>query len=77
MTGYPIIIPKIVEKTLRSLPLPWVVRVVETIDMLSFYPKLGEEVSTPLGDFRRVKVWPYTLLYRFDEPTKRVIIFNL
>ena len=77
MPAYQVVIPKSVEKFLWSVPLPWVGRVVEGLDTLAEHPKLGEESQTPLGTFRRVRLWPYSLLYRCDDRKKHLIVVCL
>lgn len=77
MTAFSLVIPKAVERTLEEIPLPWIGRVVEALEFLSAYPKLGEEIAVPGGNLRKVAVWPYTILYRFDQDAKRILIINI
>lgn len=77
MPIFSLIIPKSVANYIEVIPLPWIGRVAEALDLLLVYPQLGEVIETKTIQVRRINVWPYKIIYRLDEPSKKIIIINL
>jgi len=67
-------IPKSVKRNISSIPLPWRIRIGKAIDLLRQEPYFGYPLSGRHKGKRRVKVWPYRIVYMIDPPNKRVVI---
>jgi plasmid stabilization system protein ParE len=77
MPTFSLIIPKSVARYIEGIPLPWIGRVAEALDLLLVYPQLGEVIETKSIQVRRVSVWPYKIIYRLDESSKKIIIITI
>lgn len=67
-------IPKSVQKDLLRIPAPWVERIQKSIDNLSSDPFMGEKMSGKLEDYRKIRVWPYRIIYRVEKSSKNIYI---
>jgi mRNA-degrading endonuclease RelE of RelBE toxin-antitoxin system len=74
---YYIFVPKIVLKSMSKIPLRFRERIQKTIDSLAYSPYLGEKMGGVLGDRRKVRVWPYRIIYRIKEGIAFIIIVEV
>lgn len=69
---YFIHIPKSTAKQIKRIPAPWRDRIVNAIEILQYDPLLGEKMMGKLKNQRKLRVWPYRILY-IIEKKKRII----
>ena len=62
-TSYYVHVPKSPSKSLNKAPLPWQVRILDVLTRLQTEPYLGEKVKGKYSDQRKIKVWPYRVMY--------------
>lgn len=62
---------------LKKIPMPWQARIVEAIDAMSQDPFLGAKMWGELGNKRKVRIWPYRILYEVDEKQAFIYILNI
>lgn len=74
---YYIDIPKSVLKRMGKIPLPWSFRINRTIDSLQLNPYLGEKMGGDMAPRRKLKVWPYRIMYVIDEKIKSIRIVEV
>lgn len=74
MPSFIIKIPKFVSKQIEKVPLPWRGRIRKTIDFLAQEPYLGYGLSGKHKGKRRIRVWPYRIVYFIDLKNRRVVI---
>lgn len=77
MSRYYIDVPKSAKKSLAKIPLPWSFRIKQAIDRLAFEPYLGEKMLGEYSNKRKIKVWPYRIIYRIEEKTKFIKIMEI
>ncbi len=73
-SGFTIKIPKSVGKQVDKIPLPWKDRIKKAIDLLAGEPYLGHKLSGRHAGKRRIRVWPYRVVYFIDLKNKRAVI---
>lgn len=71
---YRIYIPKSILKSMAKIPLPWSFRISRAIDSLEFNPYLGDKMSGDMAPKRKIKIWPYRIMYVVDEKIKLISI---
>ena len=54
-------------KALKKIPNPWKNRIVACLTRLETMPFEGEKMLGKLADKRKIRVWPYRVLYTVDE----------
>ena len=64
-------------KKLLKIPTPWNERIELTIDQLKTQPFMGEKMFGELKDKRKIRVWPYRIIYSIDENTKEIRISEI
>jgi mRNA-degrading endonuclease RelE of RelBE toxin-antitoxin system len=74
---YFVSVPNSVRKSVKKIPLPWQVRILDALTQLETKPFLGEKMSGVLADIRKIKVWPYRILYRVDQNRKFISILEI
>lgn len=62
------------KKSLYKIPFPWQKRIVEAVDELKDNPFYGEKMWGELKDRRKIRIWPYRIIYRIYEKQKIVYI---
>ncbi len=67
-------VPKSVGKQIDKIPLPWKDRIRKVIDLLSGDPYLGYKLSGRHKGKRRIRVWPYRVVYFLDLKNKRAVV---
>lgn len=74
---YYVYLPKSVLKSMAKIPLPWRNRIKEAIDALQADPYYGEKMLGQYGDKRKIRVWPYRIIYSIEENNKLIKIFEV
>lgn len=74
---YYIFVPKSALKSMAKIPLPWRARVKDAIDALETNPYYGEKMRGAYADKRKIRVWPYRIIYSVEEDKKMVKIFEV
>ena len=77
MPRYHIDVPKSPKKSLAKIPLPWQVRIKQVIDRLELEPYLGDKMQGKYSDQRKIKVWPYRVIYRIKENIKLIEVMEI
>ncbi|MFH0739877.1 MAG: type II toxin-antitoxin system RelE/ParE family toxin [bacterium] len=62
---------------LKRIPMPWQARIVEAIDAISQNPFLGIKMWGELDNKRKVRIWPYRILYEVNEKQAVIYILNI
>ena len=70
--GYKIKIRHKAEKALYKIPFPWQKRIAQAIDALKKDPFYGEKMWGKLKNRRKIRVWPYRIIYRL-YPRQKII----
>lgn len=55
--------PKSILKSLKKIPLPWRERILDAMSVLARNPFLGKKMSGELQDKRKIRIWPYQIVY--------------
>jgi len=77
MAGYHIDVPKSAKKSLVRIPLPWSFRIKQVIDRLEHEPYLGDKMQGKYSDRRKIRVWPYRIIYLVSEDAKIIRIMEI
>lgn len=56
-------IPPVVRKSMRKIPLPWRERIWRALESIAADPFQGEKMLGRYKYLRKVRVWPYRILY--------------
>lgn len=75
--SYTVYIPRSVQKAITKIPVPWRDRIVQAFDVLQQQPYTGEKMLGKLADKRKMRVWPYRILYRVDLKQKCVVVVEV
>ncbi len=75
--SYLVQIPKSIVKQVKKIPLPWRERVDQAMRSLANKPFLGIKMSGEYHNKRKIRVWPYRILYTFDQERKTVWIVEV
>lgn len=71
---YFVYIPKQVRKSLLKIPSPWIERMEKVINTLETDPYAGEKMNGDMKDKRKIKIWPYRIVYKIDEARHLIVI---
>jgi len=74
---YSIVIHNKAEKNLGKIPFPWQKRIAEAVEILKFDPCYGEKLWGELSEYRKIRVWPYRIIYRIYEREKLIYIAHI
>ena len=74
---YFVYISKSIRKSLLRVPSPWLERIERAIDVLRADPYIGEKMAGKLSACRKIRVWPYWIIYRLDKERRIVEILEL
>lgn len=69
-----VFIPNSVKKDIKKIPLPWQFRVMQAINVLENDPYYGEKLSGELDGKRKIRIWPYRVIYQIDSKKKIIIV---
>jgi mRNA-degrading endonuclease RelE of RelBE toxin-antitoxin system len=75
--GYFVYISKSIRKSLLRIPSPWIERIGQALDVLSSDPHIGEKMAGKLSDCRKIRVWPYRIIYRLDKSRRVVEVLEI
>ena len=73
-SDYKIRIRHKIEKDLYKIPFPWQKRIAQAIDALKDNPFYGEKMWGKLKDRRKIRIWPYRIIYRIYKSQKIIYI---
>ena len=74
---YHVLVSKSINKSIDRIPLPWRQRIQLAIDGLEINPYAGIKMNGQLKDKRKLKVWPYRVLYKVYPNQKIVEIYEV
>lgn len=78
MSGsYRVILALSAEKSLKKIPLPWRSRIMKTMEILKTNPFYGEKMLGELEGRRKIRIWPYRIIYRVDQGNKTISIIKI
>ncbi len=69
-----VVLPKRVEKSLRSLPVKEQTRVVQALERLQDDPLVGKSLKGTLEGIYSIRVWPLRVLYEIRRKEQAVLI---
>jgi len=75
--NYYVHVPKTPKKSLNKIPMPWQVRIMDALTELETQPYLGEKMQGKYSNQRKIKVWPYRVIYRIKEETKLIEVMEI
>ena len=70
-------VPRIAEKNLKRIPIPWQDRIRSVLDTLEFDPFYGIKMTGPCSGYYKVRVWPYRIIYRVKKEKQVVEILEI
>lgn len=65
------------EKSFKKIPLPWRIRIAKAIEVLKTNPFYGEKMLGELEGRRKIRIWPYRIIYSIDKDRARVDIIKI
>jgi addiction module RelE/StbE family toxin len=74
---YKVFVSNSARKSIAKIPLPWQVRVLEKLTDLEVDPYAGDKMEGKMKGNRKLRVWPYRIIYRIDEKLKWVKIMEV
>jgi len=74
---YLIYLPNSVKKSVKKIPQPWQKRVLDILTILERNPLIGEKMQGQLSDKRKIKIWPYRIIYKIDDRKKIIIVVEV
>jgi len=74
---YFVYISKSIRKSLLRVPPPWSERIDKAISILETDPFYGEKMTGKLKDKRKIRIWPYRIIYEADLKKKIIIIVEV
>lgn len=70
-------LPTSVQKSMRKIPLPWRERVARAIESLALEPFQGEKMLGRYSHARKIRVWPYRIIYTIDKDKKIISLLEV
>ncbi len=74
---YHVYIPNSISKIIRKIPIPWQVRILNVLTDLETKPNIGERMEGDKKDRRKIRVWPYRIMYEIDQSINFIKIVEL
>ncbi|MDP3996097.1 MAG: type II toxin-antitoxin system RelE/ParE family toxin [bacterium] len=74
---YSVYIANNAKKELKKIPLPWRDRIIEVLRIIAKNPLAGIPMTGELKGKRKVRVWPYRIIYEFDKKEKIVNVLEI
>jgi mRNA-degrading endonuclease RelE of RelBE toxin-antitoxin system len=71
---YQIFIRNKAKKSLLKIPLFWREKIEKAIDLLEEDPFYGEKMWGRLKEQRKIRIWPYRIIYRIYKDQKIIYI---
>lgn len=62
---------------MRKIPFPWIERIRMAIDSISIEPFQGEKMLGRYKHARKVRVWPYRIIYVVDKANRVVSLIEV
>lgn len=62
------------KKNLKKIAFLWRDRIEKAIDVLADNPFYGEKMMGELKDRRKIRIWPYRVVYRLFEKQRVIYI---
>jgi len=75
--NYCVYVPNAPRKSLKKIPLPWQVRILDVLTTLKNNPYLGDKMQGEYSDRRKIRVWPYRIIYMVYEDAKIIRIMEI
>mgnify|MGYP001607999122 CR=1 FL=1 len=69
-----VFIPNSVRRSIKKIPFPWQQRLLRAISVLETDHFYGEKLTGKLEGKRKIRVWPYRIIYEIDFKKKIIII---
>jgi addiction module RelE/StbE family toxin len=60
-----------------KIPFVWQVRLLDALTLLETDPYLGEKMTGKLKDRRKIKIYPYRIVYRVQEDIKFIRVLEI
>jgi len=73
-SNYQILVRRTAEKNLYKIQFFWREKIERAIDILERDPFYGEKMKGKLKERRKIKIWPYRIIYRVLEKEKIIFI---
>lgn len=70
-------ISKPAKKSLERIPFPWKLRIKEAVDELKGTPYIGEKMWGKLKGKRKIRIWPYRIIYVVYEKERMIKILRI
>lgn len=74
---YFVSVSKSPRKSLTKIPFVWQVRLLGALTLLETDPYLGEKMTGKLKDRRKIKIYPYRIVYRVQEDIKFIRVLEI
>lgn len=74
---YQVFVPSSAKKSLSKIPLPWKGRIARVIDVLKTEPFYGEKMTGQLSNCRKIRIWPYRIVYQINEKERFIKILEI
>ena len=74
--NYFVYVSKSIRKSLLRIPSPWSERIENAINALKIDPFYGEKMTGKLKDKRKIRIWPYRIIYKVEKQTKIIKIME-
>ncbi len=74
---YYVYIPHSVRKSIKRIPLPWQVKIYDALKLLETQPHTGEKMGGVLSNWRKIRVWPYRIMYTIKEQIAFITIVEV
>ncbi|OHA16678.1 MAG: hypothetical protein A3G52_03040 [Candidatus Taylorbacteria bacterium RIFCSPLOWO2_12_FULL_43_20] len=74
---YSVYIANSAKKELKKIPQPWQGRIIETLGIIAENPLVGSPMEGKLKGKRKVRVWPYRIIYQIEKKEKIVKILEI
>ncbi len=74
---YTVLISGKPKKNLQKIPQPWQSRIIHALEQLESDPFCGEKMWGKYKDFKKLRIWPYRVVYQLDERRKIVSVVEI
>ena len=74
---YFVYIPNGERKSVKKIPQPWQKRIVDVLTVLETNPYLGEKMEGEYSDKRKIRIWPYRIVYGIFEEKSYIVVYEI
>jgi len=74
---YKVVLHRNAAKNLKKIPHPWKQRIIEAIEILEEDAFYGVKLWGDLKNCRKIRIWPYRIIYTIKIKEKLVYILNI